>query len=271
METFNSWYSHLWDIRDKRVDGWFLMDSPVPTIMLSMIYVTLATLIGPQLMKHREPFNLKVFIQFYNIISVILSIYVVYETGIAGWFGRYNYLCQDVEMDTDSMGMRMAKVVWIYYLSKFFEFFDTLFFILRKKFGHVSILHVTHHGIMPIFSYAVTRWLPGGQETFGGFINSIIHAIMYSYYFLAALGPQMQPYLWWKKYLTSLQILQFVILFVKSNVVIWGLVPGCTYPWQFSVISASLMILMMYLFTQFFIQEYSNKKKDRATNMKKSN
>lgn len=29
---------------------------------------------------------------------------------------------------------------------------------------------------------------------------------MYSYYGLAAIGPHMQKYLWWKKYLTSLQL-----------------------------------------------------------------
>lgn len=29
---------------------------------------------------------------------------------------------------------------------------------------------------------------------------------MYSYYFLSALGPHMQKYLWWKKYLTRMQI-----------------------------------------------------------------
>lgn len=29
---------------------------------------------------------------------------------------------------------------------------------------------------------------------------------MYTYYWLAALGPHMQPYLWWKRYLTRLQL-----------------------------------------------------------------
>lgn len=31
---------------------------------------------------------------------------------------------------------------------------------------------------------------------------------MYSYYFLAALGPGMQKYLWWKKYLTQIQLVR---------------------------------------------------------------
>ncbi len=64
---------------------------------------------------------------------------------------------------SDSTGMRMASVVWLYYLSKFAEFADTFFFVARKKQGNVSALHVIHHGIMPVFGFALTRWLPGGQ------------------------------------------------------------------------------------------------------------
>ena len=65
-----------------------------------------------------------------------------------------------------------------------------------------------HHGIMPIFGWTLCRWLPGGHESFGGTLNSLVHVIMYSYYFLAALGPHMQKYLWWKKYLTTFQMIQ---------------------------------------------------------------
>lgn len=46
----------------------------------------------------------------------------------------------------------------------------------------------------------------GEQIAFAGGINTLVHTIMYSYYFLAALGPQIKKYLWWKKYLTGLQI-----------------------------------------------------------------
>lgn len=35
---------------------------------------------------------------------------------------------------------------------------------------------------------------------------------MYLYYGLAALGPHMQQYLWWKRYLTSLQLVSRVAL-----------------------------------------------------------
>lgn len=52
-------------------------------------------------------------------------------------------------MDYSPKGLRMAETCWWYYISKFTEFFDTLFFLLRKKNQHVSTLHVIHHGVMP--------------------------------------------------------------------------------------------------------------------------
>lgn len=36
---------------------------------------------------------------------------------------------------------------------------------------------------------------------------------MYGYYGLAALGPQMQKYLWWKKYLTIIQMVCWFSVF----------------------------------------------------------
>lgn len=52
----------------------------------------------------------------------------------------------------------------------------------------------------------------GHQGAICGILNTIIHSIMYSYYFLSALGPKMQKYLWWKKYLTRLQIVSMMII-----------------------------------------------------------
>ena len=43
---------------------------------------------------------------------------------------------------------------------------------------------------------------------FGYFINSSIHTMMYTYYALAAIGPSMQKYLWWKKYMTKMQLVR---------------------------------------------------------------
>jgi len=56
------------------------------------------------------------------------------------------------------------------------------------------------------FVKCLWKRVSGGHSTFFGFLNTFVHIIMYSYYLLAALGPSVQKYLWWKKYLTALQM-----------------------------------------------------------------
>ena len=53
-------------------------------------------------------------------------------------------------------------------------------------------------------------------------------------------------------------MIQFVCIFLKSLVVVLGVV-DCAYPWQHSLLSLLLVILMFGLFAEFYIQEYSNK------------
>lgn len=94
----------------------------------------------------------------------------------------------------------MASGCWWYYFSKFTEFFDTIFFVMRKRYDQVSTLHVIHHGIMPVSVWWGVKFTPGGHSSFFGFLNTFVHIIMYTYYMLAAMGPKVQKYLWWKKY-----------------------------------------------------------------------
>lgn len=41
-----------------------------------------------------------------------------------------------------------------------------------------------------------------------GALNSFVHVVMYSYYLLTALNPKYKNNLWWKKYITQLQIVR---------------------------------------------------------------
>lgn len=174
-------------------------------------------------------------------------------------------MCQDIDRDSSpgSPGMRMVRACWLYFLGKFLEFTDTFFFLARKKFDHVSWLQVIHHTTMPLYGYVMVRWLPGGHETFGGTLNSLVHVFMYSYYFLAAFGPRFQKYLWWKKYLTVFQMIQFVIVFTRSLIVIFGVVE-CGYPRYFSLISASITFTFFLMFMHFYMQSYHKKAKKVA-------
>ena len=60
-------------------------------------------------------------------------------------------------MRTDPPAMLMVTMSWWYFISKFTEFLDTFFFVLRKKNNNVSTLHVLHHGLMPLFAWEACR------------------------------------------------------------------------------------------------------------------
>lgn len=59
----------------------------------------------------------------------------------------------------------MAATCWWYYIAKFTEFFDTIFFNLRKKTEHVSTLHVIHHGCMPFSVWLGLKFAPGNYTS----------------------------------------------------------------------------------------------------------
>lgn len=46
----------------------------------------------------------------------------------------------------------------------------------------------------------------GGHSTFFALLNTFVHIVMYFYYMIAAMGPRYQKYIWWKKYLTTFQM-----------------------------------------------------------------
>lgn len=128
----------------------------------------------------------------------------------------------------------MLNLCYVYYLSKLTEFADTIFFVLRKKKSQMTWLHLYHHSLTPLeawilvkflagkqssvnsSAFAVTEsnyfiFLAGGNATFPNIINNFVHICMYFYYMMSAMGPQYQKYLWWKKYMTELQIVSFCI------------------------------------------------------------
>jgi elongation of very long chain fatty acids protein 4 len=123
--------------------------------------------------------------------------------------------------------LQIRRAIWWYYFSKLLEFTDTFFFVIRKKVDQLSFLHVYHHSTMFTFWWIGVKWVPSGSSktriftlitksdylsTHTAFLpamaNSFIHVLMYTYYGLAALGPHMNKYLWWKKYLTIIQLVR---------------------------------------------------------------
>ena len=56
------------------------------------------------------------------------------------------------------------------------------------------------------YGWVGLKYVGGGQTFFLCMLNSFVHTVMYAYYGLSALGPAVQKHLWWKKYLTQLQL-----------------------------------------------------------------
>ena len=79
-----------WNKRDKRMDGFPLMSSIWPTIFISLAYVNLAKIVGPFIMRNKNPLKLDKFARCYNTTQFLcelllipwLSVYF-FSTGIS--------------------------------------------------------------------------------------------------------------------------------------------------------------------------------------------
>jgi len=73
------WWEDAWELRDRRMDGWPLMSSPLYTAAICATYVYLVKVAGPAYMKDRKPMNIRGFLIWYNLAQVMLSTYIFTE------------------------------------------------------------------------------------------------------------------------------------------------------------------------------------------------
>ena len=119
----------------------------------------------------------------------------------------------------------------------------------------LTFLHVYHHSTMPFVIWFGANFAPGGNSVFGPAQNSVVHVIMYSYYFLASFGPKYRKFLWWKKYLTLLQLTQFSVnlCFLINFLVNPGM---CEFPHWMPKFMTFYMISFLVLFGNFYMISY---------------
>lgn len=259
MEEMSTSYKAFMADADDRVNSLPFMSTPVWNMYSTLAYLLIVTIVGPKYIKGRKPIQLRLPLFIYNMALVGLNGYFVYEFLAAGWWRNYSLECQEVDYSNSPSAIRMLNVTYLYWLSKHIEFLDTYFFILKQKWNNVSVLHVTHHSLMSYTTWWLVKFAPGGFATFGCLFNSAIHVVMYFYYGVSVLGPQYQKYLWWKKYLTTFQMVQFICVFIHLiNILIRH--PDCQYPRFLNMIQLSHCCLFFYLFFQFYQKSYQNRR-----------
>ncbi|XP_037956457.1 elongation of very long chain fatty acids protein AAEL008004-like isoform X2 [Teleopsis dalmanni] len=257
MKYYDNIHRYMETHGDSRTKDWPMMSSPFPTLLVCLTYVYIVKVLGPRLMENRKPFRLQNTLVVYNAIQVIFSAWLFYECLMGGWWGHYSFRCQPVDYSDSPVTKRMVHACWWYYFSKFTEFLDTIFFVLRKKTSQVTTLHVIHHGCMPMSVWFGVKFTPGGHSTFFGLLNTFVHIVMYTYYMFSAMGPQYQKYLWWKKYLTTFQMVQFILIMVHAFQLLFI---DCNYPKAFVWWIGMHAVMFFFLFNEFYKAAYKGRR-----------
>ncbi|KAL1116860.1 hypothetical protein AAG570_005329 [Ranatra chinensis] len=258
----------FFDLADPRTNDWPLLTSPLPGLGIIGFYLYFVTSLGPRMMANRKPYNLNNILVVYNALQVALSSWIVYESlEVLVFSNRFSFRCEPVNWEKNPETMRIARGFYVYFWAKITELLDTVFFVLRKKQSQVTFLHVYHHTTMPMISWGAAKYYPGGHGAFVGFINSFVHIVMYTYYMLAAMGPNYQKFLWWKKHITILQLVQFCLAFVHSMQLLFT---DCDYPkWSVLFVMPN-SVFFYYLFSDFYRKTYCTNNNNNDDEQKKS-
>lgn len=164
----------------------------------------------------------------------------------------------------------LNNIIWfeIHIVSKIWDFWDTIFIVLGKKWRQLSFLHVYHH-----FTIFLFYWLNANSQYEGDVyltivLNGFIHTVMYTYYFICmhtrdpATGKSLP--IWWKSSLTMMQLIQFVTMMTQSTYLMTHS-STCTGN-SFRITSTYFVYILslFFLFAQFFVSSYMKPKKKKT-------
>lgn len=221
-------------------------------LMSSIVYLTLIYY-GKAYMKDRQKFDLRNLLFTWSFTLAIVSSIAVVRI-INGCYNLYvehgiiSILCTGNTNDVPILRFWAVFVL----LTKFLEFGDTAFIVLRKQ--PLSFLHSYHH--ITVLGYCWISYGGGyaGQLVFIT-INLIVHSCMYSYY--AARAWAFKPPVFVKKMITSLQIAQMIVGF-NAVIAIANRAHPKTCPTSTFHLTYGLLMYFSYLvlFCHFFYHAY---------------
>ncbi|KAA1471481.1 elongase of fatty acids ELO [Dentipellis sp. KUC8613] len=229
--------------------------------VVSTLVGYLAAIFGiREIMKGRQPLKLTFLFQVHNVIlsagSAILLALFLEEMLPALWYhGPFYALCNH-----DVWTPSMEFYYMVNYSFKYLELLDTIFLALKKK--PLAFLHVFHHSATALLCFSQLN----GKTSISWVVISLnlaVHVLMYYYYYATAGGAK----IWWKKYLTTMQIVQFIIdLFVVYfgtysyfAYTYWPSLPTygtCAGTEGAALFGCGLLTSYLFLFINFYVQTY---------------
>ncbi|KAL7741873.1 hypothetical protein ACLKA6_012090 [Drosophila palustris] len=178
-----------------------LTDGFLPVLLVVGAYLYFVLSLGRQFMFQRQPCDLKNVLKIYNLAQVIYngSMFIV-ATYYLVWVQSYNLSCLVVRPLDYPQRMLERLLCYTYYINKYVDLLDTIFIVLRKNYKQISVLHLVHHVYMTVGGYFYIRFNGyGGHGIVLGYLNVLVHFVMYGYYYYSSQYPHMKQSLWWKK------------------------------------------------------------------------
>jgi len=202
-------------------------------------------------MRNRKPFDLRWLLFPWNLALSVFSAVGFYYALPEFANNLMTRPLVDVICDPRCFALPSSRWIFFFNVSKFFEFGDTIFIVLRKK--PLIFLHYYHHVMTALYCWYANQVSVYDNCTGWSFavMNLFVHTLMYTHYALAALGIHFN----WNVMLTSLQLAQMV---VGMSVVSYAALQ-CSNRDSFRF--GSYFGLIMYasyavLFANFFIKRY---------------
>jgi len=222
----------------------------------SVVYLT-SIFVLKNVMKNQDKLDPKLFMQVYNLAQVVLCSYMCYGFATSSF---------DIMNPFGLNSQYNAGTEWfmlVHYLSKFLDYCDTWIMLVKKNDRQLTFLHVYHHtSILIIWGYLLQVGDANGTAYFGAFINSFIHLIMYSHYFITSIGLE-NPF---KMFITIAQLGQFYLCIGHA---IAAVLFEEVFPKSLAYLQFGYHITMIILFSDFFNKTYKGGKEGKGSKGKK--
>lgn len=118
------------------------MMHPLTPLAVCAAYLLTIAILSALMRQRSRPFQCKWLAMLHNVNMTCMSTYMFVEI-IRQCFVLNHYSLFGNDIDRSKRGNGLAHILYIFYLSKMFEFVDTVIMCLKKNFHQITFLHVS--------------------------------------------------------------------------------------------------------------------------------